>query len=147
MMKKIMTSILVVAALFGAVGCTPKYNVEESTQLVNAANTDSILTQETYGKMIDMLDKGYSYMRGRLAGAAFEKNPSEALNDIINFMGDSTLNAVQHHSGVLIEALEKAPLDKKNARRFEKVRAQYRELEESLLFDTPADSTASVSHE
>ncbi len=146
-MKKIMTSILAVAALFGAVGCTPKYNVEESAQLVNAANADTTLTQETYEKMIDMLDKGYSYMRGRLAGAAFEKNPSEAINDIINFMGDSTLNAVQHHSGVLIETLEKAPLDKKNARRFEKVRAQYRELEESLLYNAPADTTASVSHE
>ncbi|MDE5745395.1 MAG: hypothetical protein K2H84_07045, partial [Paramuribaculum sp.] len=89
-------------------------------------------------KMINMLEKGYSYMRGRLAGAAFEKNPNDAINDIINMMSDSTLNAVQRHSGILISTLDKAPLNKANARRFEKVRARYMELEESLLPDSTA---------
>ncbi|MDE6651409.1 MAG: hypothetical protein K2K08_03270, partial [Paramuribaculum sp.] len=97
--------------------------------------------QETYSNLINVLEKGYAYMQARLAGAAFEKNPSEAINDIINMVNDSSLNAVQRHSGILIAALDTASLDKENAKRFEKIRAKYKELEESLL----PDSMASVS--
>ena len=135
-MNRIFISAFAAVTLLCFAGCTPKYNVDESNKLVNTASSDSVITQETYGKMINMLEKGYSYIRGRLAGAAFEKNPSDAINDIINMMNDSTLNAVQRHSGILISTLDKAHLDKTNARRFEKVRAKYQELEESLLPDT-----------
>ena len=140
-MKKIFAPIVSFASIV-LISCAPKYNVEESNKLVNSINSDSVKTQKTYSQMIDMLDKGYAYMQGRLAGAAFERNPSEAINDIINMVNDSTLNAVQQHSGIMIATLDTANLNKENAKKFKNVRAKYRELEESLL----PDSTASVSH-
>lgn len=140
-MMKILLYSAVTVGLLSITGCTPKYNVDESNELVATATADSVQSQQTYSRMIKTLEKGYSYMRGRLAGAALERNPSEAINDIINMMNDSTLNAVQHHSGILISILDSAKLDKQNARSFEKVRAKYRELEASLLPDT----TVSVS--
>lgn len=118
--------------------CTVSYNVDESGELARIALADTALTQETYSQMIKTLDNGYSYMRARVARAAFETNPTAAVNDIIDFMGDTTLAAVQQHSGVLISALRKAPLDKKNAARFKDVLQKYDMLDQSLTDDTIA---------
>ncbi len=118
--------------------CSASYDVDKSDELAQIALADTTLTQETYSRMIKTLDEGYSYMRARIAHAAFETNPTAAINDIINFMGDTTLSAVQRHSVILINTLRKAPLDKKNAARFRNVLHKYDELEQSLV----ADSTA-----
>ncbi len=131
----------VVTALLILSACTPKYDVDKSTELAELAAGDSTLTQETYSRMITMLDNGYSYMRARIAKAAFESNPTAAINDVIDFMGDSTLVAVHRHSAVLIAALEKAELSSENERRFQKVMKKYDELESSLTNDTTAIDT------
>ncbi len=115
--------------------------MDKSTELAELAAGDSTLTQETYSRMITMLDNGYSYMRARIAKAAFESNPTAAINDVIDFMGDSTLVAVHRHSAVLITALEKAELSSENERRFQKVMKKYDELESSLTNDTTAIDT------
>lgn len=132
---------LVLAWLVSAVGCTSNYDVEKSTELTRLAAADTTLTQANYSQMITMLDKGYSYMRSRLAKAAFESNPTAAINDVINFMGDSTLMAVQKHSAVMIDALDRANLSGENERRFKKVKAKYAELEQSLTSDSTAVDT------
>lgn len=141
-LMKIMNYIVAaMAAAACAVSCTASYDVDKSTELTRLAASDTTLTQANYSQMITMLDKGYSYMRSRLARAAFESNPTVAINDVINFMGDSTLMAVQKHSVVLIKTLEDANLDSENKRRFAKVVAKYNELEASLINDTTAVDT------
>ena len=89
--------------------------------------------------MIDLLDDGYNFMRVHVARAAFESDPSKAVTDFINFMGDSTLKAVERNSRVMIERLETAPLDNANAARFRKVR-KYDLLRQSLFSDTVPDN-------
>lgn len=126
--------------------CSRSYDVDKSDELAQIALADTALTQETYTRMIKTLDEGYSYMRARIAHAAFETNPTAAVNDIINFMGDTTLAAVQRHSVILINALRKAPLDKKNAARFKDVLHKYDALEQSLVDDSTAIESI-VSHD
>lgn len=141
-LMKIMNYIVAAtAAAVCAVSCTASYDVDKSTELTRLAASDTTLTQANYSQMITMLDKGYSYMRSCLARAAFESNPTAAINDVINFMGDSTLMAVQKHSVVLIKTLDDANLDAENKRRFAKVVAKYNELEASLISDTTAVDT------
>ena len=75
-----------------------------------------------------------------MARAAFESDPSKAVTDFINFMGDSTLKAVERNSRVMIERLETAPLDNANAARFRKVVRKYDLLRQSLFSDTVPDN-------
>ena len=121
-----------VAVLLALTACFRNYNVDESSRLADLAASDTALTQENYSQMIDMLNRGYSYMQERVAKAALERNPSKAVNDVIDFLGDSTLAAVQSHSSVLIAALDSARLSHRNARRFAEVKAKYAVLQASL---------------
>lgn len=126
--------ILVVAS------CTARYDVSEADRLTDSIEADSVFTQHDYGQMIDLLDDGYNFMRVHVARAAFESDPSKAVTDFINFMGDSTLKAVERNSRVMIERLEEAPLDKANAARFRTILRKYELLRQSLGTDTVPES-------
>lgn len=126
--------------IIAAAACTSRYDASEADRLADSIEADSTFTQQEYGQMIDLLDDGYNYMRVHVARAAFESDPSKAVTDFINFMGDSTLKAVERNSRVMIERLEKAPLDKANAARFRKVVRKYDLLRQSLVSDTMPDN-------
>lgn len=123
-----------------AASCTARYDVSEADRLTDSIEADSVFTQHDYGQMIDLLDDGYNFMRVHVARAAFESDPSKAVTDFINFMGDSTLKAVERNSRVMIERLEEAPLDKANAARFRKILRKYELLRQSLGTDTVPES-------
>lgn len=128
------------AMIIAAAACTARYDASEADRLADSIEADSVFTQHDYGQMIDLLDDGYNFMRAHVARAAFESDPSRAVTDFINFMGDSTLKAVERNSRVMIERLETAPLDNANAARFSKVVRKYDFLRQSLFSDTVPDN-------
>lgn len=128
------------AMIIAAAACTARYDASEADRLADSIEADSVFTQHDYGQMIDLLDDGYNFMRAHVARTAFESDPSKAVTDFINFMGDSTLKAVERNSRVMIERLETAPLDNANAARFRKVVRKYDLLRQSLFSDTVPDN-------
>ena len=128
------------AMIIAAAACTARYDASEADRLADSIEADSVFTQHDYGQMIDLLDDGYNFMRVHVARAAVECDPSKAVTDFINFMGDSTLKAVERNSRVMIERLETAPLDNANAARFRKVVRKYDLLRQSLFSDTVPDN-------
>lgn len=137
---KIFLPATLCAMILVAASCTARYDVSEADRLTDSIEADSVFTQHDYGQMIDLLDDGYNFMRVHVARAAFESDPSKAVTDFINFMGDSTLKAVERNSRVMIERLEEAPLDKANAARFRKILRKYELLRQSLGTDTVPES-------
>lgn len=130
-MKGMVASIAAMCVLTLA-SCGTSYDVEASDALAAEAATDSVPTPRMCSRMIDMLEDGYSYMRERAARAAFERNPSEAVTDVINIMGDSTMSAVATNSAVFLHALSKARLTGENAIRYKAVKKKYAALEASV---------------
>ena len=137
---KIFLPATLCAMIIVAASCTARYDASEADRLADSIEADSVFTQHDYGQMIDLLDDGYNFMRIHVARAAFESDPSKAVTDFINFMGDSTLKAVERNSRVMIERLEEAPLDKANAARFRKILRKYELLRQSLGTDTVPES-------
>ncbi len=129
------TSLLLLAA---SAACTDSYDTRKADEIVDNALTDTSLTQNEYKHMITLLDDGYSYVRARIARAAFENDPSASVNDLINFMSDTTLHAVQSNARVLIAVLDTARLNPANARRYKQILQKYRELDLSLSADSVA---------
>lgn len=128
-------SLLLLAA---SAACTDSYDTRKADEIVDNALSDTALTQTEYRHMISLLDDGYSYVRARIARAAFENDPSASVNDLINFMSDTTLHAVQSNARVLIAVLDTAHLNPSNARRFRQILEKYRELDLSLSADSVA---------
>ena len=142
MMRKALIIPSAILLLAAAAACGGNYNTRKADEIVDNALTDTALTQTEYKHMISLLDDGYSYVRARIARAAFESDPSASVNDLINFLGDTTLHAVQSNARVLIAVLDTATLNPANERRYKAILAKYRELDLSLYADSASLSEA-----
>lgn len=115
-------------------GCNePRYDMNESSAFVKRIEEgDTVLTQEEYAQMIQLLNDGYKYMQSRIADAAFASNPSNAIKAIESFAGDTVLKAVKRDSQLFVNLLERTNLNDKNAKALNKYLKKYDELQSSL---------------
>lgn len=115
-------------------GCNePRYDMNESSAFVKRIEEgDTVLTQEEYAQMIQLLNDGYKYMQSRIADAAFASNPSNAIKAIESFADDTVLKAVKRDSQLFVNLLERTNLNDKNAKALNKYLKKYDELQSSL---------------